>query len=184
MSPEGINPDARIPDFPEVEEVSYQAGDDEEEEECEPPDANRVARRMCCLEAVAARGLIDMNLMQGNPPAYKTEGVLNWVDQIGIRVELEPKELKILETEARQLPQQDTLDSVWRLEGLVVLAWALGLSDLPAYDQVVNTDELLANVGFGPDSFKAQSIVADPILIAEFVRDLKSANLRVSLANG
>ena len=47
-----------------------------------------------------------------------------WLDTQDIAEEMEPRERRIIETPTRQLAQQDVIDSIWTLEGLVVLAWA------------------------------------------------------------
>src|SRR5207302_5289868 len=63
------------------------------------------------------------------------------------------------------LPQQSTLDAGWRLEGLGVLAWALGKFELPAYDQLVDAGILLPAVGF-LNLNQATALLASPCLRA------------------
>jgi hypothetical protein len=122
--------------------------DDEDDDETEPPTARRVAGRLYTMTAVAARGLLDMNLSMGNRPAYSLEELQRWHERLDIADEVEPRENQILQTGAGQLERQDAIDSVWALEELVILAWALGLYPLPKYDELVNADDLLAHLSF------------------------------------
>ena len=154
-----VDPEAVIPGAP----PETFGEDEDDDEDCEPPDAERVAARAYVLAAVAARGLLDMNLMQGNSPAYRLDELQEWFGSLGIDDELEPEERKILETPEQQLPQQDVINSVWCLEALAVLAWALRLADLPPYDELVEVDEFLSTLGLlNPD--KARANLATPQL--------------------
>ncbi len=101
---------------------------------------------MYVLLAIAARALIDMNLSRGNTPAYRLDELHRWFEQLDIAEELEPAERRILYTPEQQLEQQEAINSVWRLEGLVILAWALHHAELPTYDQLVETDALLSTL--------------------------------------
>jgi hypothetical protein len=98
---------------------------------------------MYVLLALAARGLLDMNLRMNNQPAYRLHELHEWLEALDIADEMEAEEKRILYTEEGGLGERDTLNSVWSLEALVVLAWALELAELPAYDRLVETDDLL-----------------------------------------
>ena len=140
-----VDPEAVIPRVPA--ETFDEDEDEDEDEEWDPPNAERVAARAYVLTAVAARGLLDMNLVQGNRPAYRLDELQEWLGALGIDDELEPEERQILETPEQQLPQQTVINSVWCLEALAVLAWGLRLTDLPPYDQLVDVDEFLSALG-------------------------------------
>lgn len=155
------DPTAVMPKCPEIEidvpnellddmqeDGSAEDEDGDEEDEGEPPSPQRVAKRLYVMTAVAARGLIDMNLAMRNQPAYSMEELLSWVDELDVADEFEPHESRLLHTAAGQLGQQDAINSVWMLEGLVVLAWALGLYELPKYDELVDPDDLLEHLSF------------------------------------
>ena len=114
----------------------------------EAPTSDRVVRRLFALQAIAARGLLDMNLAHGNTPAYDLQQLLQWWEALELTAELDPSEQRLLYTEEGKLPEQDVINSVWRLEGLVVLAWALQLAEIPPYDEVVHTDELMQSLCF------------------------------------
>ena len=122
--------------------------DGEDENEPKPPTPERVGRRMYVMLALSVRGLLDMNLQQGHTPAYNLAQLHEWFEALNVAGELEPWEKELLYTPERKLSRQDCLNSVWSLEALVVLAWALGLASLPAYDQLVETDELLRKLSF------------------------------------
>lgn len=159
-----VDPDATFPNLPEIRveipdglldevkngEIDAQDDplDDHADEEPEPPSAHRVAKRLYVNTAVVARGLLDMNLEMGNRPAYSLGELHDWLEHLDVTDEIERHEANILSTTAGHLVQQDTLKSVWTLEGLVVLAWALGLSELPKYDELVDTDQLLKRLSF------------------------------------
>jgi hypothetical protein len=40
------------------------------------------------------------------------------------------------------------VDSIWRLEGAAVLAWAIGRFELTTYDELVDVGELFGSLGF------------------------------------
>ena len=73
---------------------------------------------------------------------------------------MEPAEAACLGTPEGALSQQDTINCVWRLEGLAVLAWALGLAKLPRYDELVSLDELMDRLAF-LDSTGALKIIEE-----------------------
>jgi len=133
--------------IPETEE-DYPHDEEDDETEPEPPTSERVGRRMYVMLTIAARGLLDMNLQQGYTPAYSLAELHEWFESLNIAEELEPQERELIYTAERQLSQQDCINSVWSLEAIVVLAWALELALLPAYDRLVETDELPEELSF------------------------------------
>jgi hypothetical protein len=89
--------------------------------------------------------------------------LLTWARELALEQELEQKELSVLQQQVGSLMRQSTVNATWRLEGLGVLAWALGLFELPAYDQLVDAGELLPAVAF-LDLGKATALLAAPSL--------------------
>src|SRR5205085_11773149 len=85
--------------------------------------------------------------------------VLAWIDAAGFGEELEPDEWEVLQRPVGGLTKQAAVNASWRLEGLGVLAWALGRYDLPAYDQLIDVWPLLRSVSF-LDADAARSRVA------------------------
>src|SRR4029077_8937359 len=106
----------------------------EPEPETPPMDAKRVVRRALCLAAVAGRGLLELEKMPKDVAEAQQKRILNWTGELALEEELESKELKLLQQSVGNLDQQATVDAVWRLEGLGVLAWALNQFEVPAYD--------------------------------------------------
>ncbi len=66
--------------------------DGDYDDEPVPPTAERVVRRMYALLALAARGLLDMNLKMGNKPAYRLDKLHQWLEALDIAEEFEPDE--------------------------------------------------------------------------------------------
>src|SRR5579884_2817539 len=98
---------------------------DEEVEDADPPTAERVARRALALTAITARAILEQDT--ASPEASETyQDLLTWVRDIGIDDEFEPDEWEVLQRPLGRLDQGGQINATWRLEGLVVLAWALG----------------------------------------------------------
>jgi hypothetical protein len=125
------------------------------EEEVPPPTAERVARRALALTAVTVRAILEQDT--ADPEAEDTfQALLAWVDDIGIDSEFEPSERELVQTELSGLHPKAQLNATWRLEGLVVLAWALGRFQLPPPDQLVSLRPLWESLGyFDPEVAKA-----------------------------
>lgn len=162
------DPEAVMPGMPPVS-LEPSGGDgtpqDDSPEEATPmpPTPERVARRALALTAVTARALLE----QDDPslPAVKENWrhILDWVKSLGMDEEIEPDEWKVLQRPPGKLDQQATINATWRLEGLAVLAWALGLCELPPYDQLVAHRTLLGSLGI-LDVEIARSVITSPIL--------------------
>ena len=149
----GSSPDATFPKVPDSENSgsspeSRANVDGEEDEEIDPPTAERVAKRMLVLMAIAARSIAEMNVQEHPELAEMHERILPWMEELGIADECEPGELAALECPLGKLPQQPCIDGFWRTEGVAVLAWALGLHELSDYDEGTTTDALLQELAF------------------------------------
>jgi hypothetical protein len=138
-------------------------GDDEGEEELQPPTAARVARRLYAIIAVVARALFDMNTKEGRDPAYSLEELRVWATALALDTELEPEEKALLEVPERRLNDRQIIDGVWRIEGAAMLAWALNLAPRPDYDLQVDVDDLLRAIGF-LDAERCRGVVGAPSL--------------------
>jgi hypothetical protein len=152
-----------VPPKPRSERLRSQGGTQLDPGDPPPPKAERVARRVCALAAVTGRALLEQESI-GDPEVEKThQRIRAWVDAIGVRGELEPDEAEFLDRQLGTPSQQDTLNSTWRLEGLAVLAWAVGRFDLPPHDQLVVPADLLRAVGI-LDAEAAKSLLDAPSL--------------------
>ena len=95
------------------------------------PSARRVALRALALAAVCSRAFLE----QDDPEEVDQEGerqrIEQWVIEVeGLDAELEPDEWRILQSGIEMLDDRAGVDAAWRIEGLAVLVWALGLAEL------------------------------------------------------
>lgn len=128
-----------------------------------PPSPDRVAHRACALAAVTARALLEQE-DASDPGVEQTRArILTWVNEIGIRDELEPDEWKVLQLPLGVPPQRDIINATWRLEGLGVLAWALGRFELRPHDQLADPVQLLPSLGI-LNAQRARELIASPAL--------------------
>lgn len=103
---------------------------DDDDPSVPPPDALRVRRRAQILAAVAARALLEQA-----PPGYgRLARLWDWLDRHSLWDEAEAAERDLLRTDQGKLTERQAIDGAWRSEGLAVLAWALGVYELPAHD--------------------------------------------------
>jgi hypothetical protein len=114
-----------------------------EDDELRPPTPGRVARRALALAAVGARSLLEQQDLKDPDVEMTRVRVVEWVRAAGVEDELEPGERMLLARGLGQVPRQEGVNGTWRLEGLVVLAWALGRFDLPPHDEMVDPGNLL-----------------------------------------
>ncbi len=150
----------------------------------EAPDAIRVTKRALALCAVTARAILEQNpsfldsiglersflsrwwrrlylpIFGWGQPSSE---LLNWIEALGIVDELEPEELKIVQCPLGRLTPRMQIDSTWRLEGLVVLAWALGCSEIPAHDELVEFYPMWHDLGLLNVEL-AKQLLDNPIL--------------------
>lgn len=141
------------------------------------PSAVRVARRALAMTALTARAMLE----QGEPlkPQSKVRtwvraffgggdsergDLLKWIDSIGVRDEFEPAEWDILQRPVGKLEQSQQIAATWRLEGLVVLAWALRRFDLPPHDRLVRWHPLWTSLGLN-DAAAARLLLESPSLL-------------------
>jgi hypothetical protein len=145
-----------------MHELSRPKPPDEEDEDADPPTAERVARRALALTAVTARAILEQDT--ANPEASGTyQDLLAWVRDIGIDDEFEPDEWEVLQRPLGKLDQRGQINSTWRLEGLVVLAWALGQFEIPPHDELVSLNPLWRSLGL-LDADAAEALLANPTL--------------------
>jgi hypothetical protein len=147
-----------------MHEMSRPKPPDEGSEGAAPPTAERVARRTLALKAVTKRAMLEQDT--ASSAAHRTyRDLLAWVRDIGIDDELEPEEWEVLQRPLGHLDPRQQTDSTWRLEGLVVLAWALGRFEVPPHDQLVSVNPLWRSLGLlNADS--ARAVLAKPTLRA------------------
>jgi hypothetical protein len=157
---------AGAPSPPESAEDACERDAVEDKEDFEPPTPDRVAQRLYALTAVVARGLFEMNVREGREPAYTLQQLGRWVGELMLDRELEAQEREILSAPQGALEPQQIIDSVWRIEGVAILAWALNLAPWPPYDSPVEVDDLLRAIRF-LDLERCQRVLSAPSLRAK-----------------
>ncbi|MBI3929067.1 MAG: DUF4272 domain-containing protein [Armatimonadetes bacterium] len=112
-----------------------------------PPDPDRVVRRALALSAVVYRGYIEEFAAAAFQDAH--HDALAWIRLYGFEQELEGYELRLVRASQREPHRQEIVNATWRAEGLVVLAWALGiLETLPELERPVHPKGISASIGF------------------------------------
>jgi hypothetical protein len=161
-----IDDDAVLPAMPPASEMDS-ALDGEEGDNCvderAPPLPERVACRALALAAVTGRALLEQEDPADPQWEENRRRILDWLEAVGIRDELEPEEWKVLQRPVGKLAMQDAINATWRFEGLAVLAWALKRCALPPQDELVDPWTLLDSLGF-LDADSARDLLADPPL--------------------
>jgi hypothetical protein len=126
------------------------------------PSAERVATRALALAVLTARAMLEGELEAERAPEVY-EDLQEWARDSGAEAEMEPYEREILLAPLGGLDPQVHVDAVWRLEGLVVLAWALGRFELPPHDRVVEAPPLWSRMGV-LDGETTREVLASPTL--------------------
>lgn len=122
--------------------------DIDEDAERVPPTGQQVARRMLALAVVANRGLVESEAAAKPNLKGVPDRMIEWVNELGVGDELEPDEWEVLQRPLGRLDQQSIIDSVWRIEGINVLAWALRLTRIPPHDELVQPSETFTAIHF------------------------------------
>ena len=104
------------------------------EPEPQPPDAQRILRRIWVLACVSARGFVEGEDDMIGRERTRRE-MLAWLRSLPLAGELEDDERAAIEAPIGQLGQQRTIDCGWRSEGIVVLLLSLGLGEIGAIDR-------------------------------------------------
>jgi hypothetical protein len=112
-----------------------------------PQAAERVAARALVLSAISCRGAIESDFEKPGAEVLRQQ-ILPWLEGIGLNDELEPNERALLQIPLGKLGSRDALNSLWRCEGLVVLAWALKWAELPRPQDQCDPPALATSLGF------------------------------------
>lgn len=134
-----------------------------DDNEVPPPSADHVARRALVLAAVAGRSMLEQMHLSGDDMTAPLARLQAWAHALGIHTEAEDDEWAHVLTPAGALTSQELINGMWRLEGLGVLAWALGIFDLPTYDALVDPDTLLLGLGLMKVE-ASEAVLAEPTL--------------------
>jgi hypothetical protein len=127
---------------------------EEQGDEWTPPTPQRVHARALVLSAVVARGFLEQDAANREAEALRLR-IRSWLTFVGAATEAEPQEHALLQAPLGTLLPQQAGEASWRSEGLAMLAWALGLSELPGYDEFVDPKAVADAVGYLRDEAKA-----------------------------
>ena len=93
------------------------------------PSAEQVHRRALALAYLACRAMVD-----ADPRAEEMAcTVQNFVREVGLEDAFEPAELRMLQAPFGSFSDFELVETRWLVEGISVLAWALGKVDLPPF---------------------------------------------------
>ncbi len=141
--------------FPEMMESGLASDDDDLEltktipaKMHAPPSSLQVAKRCLVMMAISARAQLEQAGHANASLNHRAQQIAAWLKGLHIDDALEPDDWTVLQSPISHLGSQDTLNAMWYLEGLAVLAWALGRSTLPAYDEMADASTLQAQLGF------------------------------------
>ncbi|MCC2668581.1 MAG: hypothetical protein K0Q72_1052 [Armatimonadetes bacterium] len=120
---------------------------DQEPEALFAPSAAEVARRALILSAMICRAHLDA--APGDPEARTLHGRIDdWLQRLGLHELLAPEEASILTAPLGGLEARKRIQATWLVEGLAILAWALGRYPLPALAAKVDVYDVTAELGF------------------------------------
>ena len=111
------------------------------------PNASRVAARAMILSAVMYRGLLDLDVDQQQSEERRRH-LCEWLDGLGVAGELEDGENAVIRTPIRLLDRQRVTNATWRSEGMLILAWSLGRTELPRYYDQCDPFDVATSLGF------------------------------------
>jgi hypothetical protein len=112
-----------------------------------PPSEDRVRRRAWAISSVVCRAFLE-SFEDPVEAATLHSRLLTWIDLMDLRPEFESSELATIEADLGSLDPQTAVNGTWRSEGLVVLAWALRTTGIPAHDQLVDPSAVANSVFF------------------------------------
>lgn len=106
------------------------------------PDAQRVAKRVLAQLTICDRAHLEEESEGIDSPEEFCESAKEWLQDCGAVDELEPQEFDLLNSEFGSLSQQERINSVWRIEGIGTLLWALNSYNLPPDATLVSPAEM------------------------------------------
>jgi hypothetical protein len=121
--------------------------EDDDDYDPRPPDAVRVAARALVLAAVCCRALIERDAHKPGCEEMR-QRILPWLEEVGAISEAEPEELELVSAHFGTVDDKTIRDASWRSEGMVVLAWALGATDLPGVHEPCEPSSVANGLGF------------------------------------
>ncbi len=105
-------------------------------------DRDQIFERLLCLAALRHRTYAELAPERVSVDFLEdfTSTGIEWLREAGAEGALSPEERVLCEKKPRTWTQQEKVDASWRVEAEAVMAWALGLVSLPAWEQKLDQD--------------------------------------------
>ena len=107
------------------------------------------------LASVVCRGFLEQASKEAWAVDFRNT-MLVWLPRAGLTDELEPWELSVLKCPLGKLGDRDRSDSTGNSEGMAVLSWSLGKTDLPRHDAAVDPKVVANGLGLMADDAAAR----------------------------
>lgn len=117
-------------------------GGTENEAELHPPTQEHIRARLLLMVGLAERGFMEIE--PTDEPDKPRQALVQELRDAAAWDTAEPWERQALECPVGTLDEKLQWKLPWQTEGAIVLAWSLQIAELPAYDQQVQEDDLLA----------------------------------------
>jgi hypothetical protein len=133
--------------------MTYEAIDDD----ATPQSPGRVAARAIVMTTVTCRSFLED---ESDDVSDFWAQVRRWFDRFDLAKELEGWEQRTLDAPLGHLERQDYVNAQWAVEGLAVLAWALGKIEPLRFDEAVVPGEIVYSLGL----LEEEDFLAKPML--------------------
>jgi hypothetical protein len=121
---------------------------DEEFIELPPPPPGKVARRAIALSVVSCRGIVEGHPENPNEGSDLAKRSHDWLRVLALEDELSEWERQVLSAPFGSLALQTRVNASWLSEGVIVLAWALGVAELPGFEAQCDPAGAANSLGF------------------------------------
>lgn len=125
-----------------------------------------IYRRALALAYLTCRALIDAD---PNPRARQmAEKIMFFIDGVGLASALLPHEMRLLKAPFGTLSEEECAATSWLSEGMMVLAWAIGMAELPKPGEKCHPGPASIRLGMfqaGTGERLAQANLRDPMEI-------------------
>ncbi len=138
-------------------------------------DREKVAKQAFVLAALVCRGFIDEDLPSDVEAVYAR--IIPWLEEMDAMEMLEGDEKEALEARLGSLKSQMKLNLIWTVEGLAILAWALGRYELHEHSEVADAQAITQRLFFL--SSKAKELYAGEVLEKEQIEACYHDSLEV-----
>jgi hypothetical protein len=124
------------------------------------PSPMRVAQRLLVMAALTERGLLDVSDEPTSIREDRRTELIQLLHAVDAWNECTVEEQHSLEIPIGQLEADHAWHMTWLAEGVMVLGWALGRCELPAYDEEADLGLLWHLAGLTKDGQNAAQLVA------------------------